>query len=86
MSLVVLVIKLLVEKLLTSSIPKSSTFLNTSFLKSLENAAAMFAAKYPTITELIKLPSAHANMYAPCSSISDILLPSVCTNFVISDI
>ena len=51
-----------------------------------EKLAATYDAKYPTITAVIKLPNAHANINPPCFNISCIVLPSVCTNLVIFDI
>ena len=85
-SFVVLVIKLLTENLFISSILKSSILVNKSSLVFLENDAAINDEKYPTIQAKIKLPPAHSSIYPPCSNISFVLLPSVCTSFVISDI
>ena len=58
-SLVVLVIKLLVEKPLTSSVSMFSTLSKISFLKFLEKLEEIVAAKYPAITAKAKLPKAH---------------------------
>ena len=65
MSFVVLVIKLLVENFLISSIPKFST-LSYNFLRILdENFAEIIEVMYPTITADIKLPPAHKSIYPP---------------------
>ena len=85
-SFVVLVIKLLVENCFTSLIPKFPTLLNNFFLTFIENVADIPDAIYPTIIADTKLPKAHANIYPPFFTISDISLPCVCTSIVISDI
>ena len=83
-SLVVLVIRLLVEKFFISFIPNVPTFSNISFLSFLEKAAAIYAAKYPTTTDDKRLPKAHITIFDPGFRTSLIVLPSVWTYFVIS--
>src|SRR5699024_8361604 len=64
-SLVVLVIKLLVENFFTSPSLKFSTFSNMSFLIVFENDAAIYETIKPTITADIRLPKAHNNILDP---------------------
>ena len=75
-----------VEKLFISSIENDATFENIIERSLFETPAAILAAKNPTANERATLPSAHASILAPDLSISDILLPSVITKVVISDI
>ena len=58
-SLVVLVIRLLVEKFFISLVSKLSTFLKIASLTLNEKEAAIPEIKYPTIPALSRLPKAH---------------------------
>ena len=84
-SLVVRVIRLLVENSVTSSISMSSTLWKSSDRKFIESRDASFEIKYPTMHDAMSAPNAQSNIMLPFSKISDISLPSVCTSFVISD-
>ena len=85
-SLVVLVIRLLVEKFFILLVSRLSTFLKILSLILNENDAAIFDIKYPTITALDKLPKAHKSIYVPSRKISFISAPLVWTNWVMFDI
>ena len=76
-SFVVRVIKLLVENFFISSIPKSITLLNISFLKFLEKDDAIKDITYPTITADTREPKAQSNIFPPGIYKSLTLVPSV---------
>ena len=79
------VIRLSVEKRLISSIEKDSTLRNSWPRRCLEKPAARIAAKYPTITADIRLPSVHSSIMPPASQMALISLPGVCVSRVIWD-
>ncbi len=85
-SFVVLVIKLAVEKELTSFIEKDITFLNSADLVMNEKLEAIFAAIIATTTEMARLPNAQRSIMNPAEYMSPMALPSVWTSRVISDI
>ena len=87
MSFVVRVMREAVENLLISSIEKPSTLSNTRLRRRKDTDAAMRAAKNPTATELMALPSAHASISPPFFQISGMLAASLITaSWVICDI